>query len=122
MALTVRKRFERAACMAVTVTGAVVLCASLPGQLAHAQSTDPEIGKSLTLGELEAYIAAQREELEKVMENRTITESKAEALEEALAEREARQREVEAELQALCEEREEIEPGSLDTCLEEAKG
>ena len=73
--------------------------------------------QELSVEELEAYIAKQKEALEAVRANRDETEKKATEIQEALAEQEARRLEVEAELEALCMEREEIDPGTFDDCI-----
>ena len=73
--------------------------------------------QELSVEELEAYIAKQKEALEAVRANRDETEKKATEIQEALAEQEARRLEVEAELEALCMEREEIDPGTFDECI-----
>lgn len=72
--------------------------------------------KQLSVEELEKYIAEQKEVLEEVRANRDETAEKAEKVREALAEQEARKALVEEELDTLCKEQEELQPGSYDEC------
>lgn len=72
--------------------------------------------KQLSVEELEKYISEQKEVLEEVRANRDETEKKADEVREALAEQEARKALVEEELDTLCQEQEELKPGSYDEC------
>ena len=78
------------------------------------RAADPQ---TMTVEELERYIAEQKAQLEQVRQNRDLTAEKARRVREALAEKEAERLAREAELAALCEEREAIEPGSIERCL-----
>ncbi len=72
--------------------------------------------QELSVEELEKYIAEQKELLEEVLANRDETADKVEQVREALAEQEARKALVEDELETLCQEQEELKPGSYDEC------
>lgn len=109
-------------CRRVTNKAAVARLGSLASAMALALvcahvSAQSDAGTEMTLEQLEAYIAEQKAALETVIENRDLTAEKAESVNEALAAAEAREAEVQAELEALCEEREEIEAGSKGDCL-----
>lgn len=72
---------------------------------APAGPTEAANGVSMTLEELEAYIAEQKAALEKVERNHEITLEKAKQVEEELARRKAREAELREEVRALCEDR-----------------
>ena len=71
-------------------------------------------GQSMTLEELEAYIAEQRAALERVEENREITREKERRVREQLERREARRQELEDELETLCQERASVAADASD--------
>ena len=68
-------------------------------------------GQSMTLEELEAYIAEQKAALERVEKNREITREKERKVREELERREARREALEQELRTLCEERAALAAG-----------
>ena len=72
--------------------------------------------KELSVEELEKYIEEQKAELAEVEANRDETEAKARKVRDAMAEQDARKARVQEELNALCKEQEEINPGSYDDC------
>ncbi len=72
--------------------------------------------KQLSVEELEKYISEQKELLEEVRANRDETAEKAEQVRDALAEQEAHKALVEEELNTLCQEQEELKPGSYEEC------
>lgn len=72
--------------------------------------------KSLSIEELEAYIAEQKSVLEEVRANREETARKADEVREALAEQESRLARVEQELDTLCKERDSLQEGSYEEC------
>jgi len=76
--------------------------------------------QEMSVKELEAYIAEQRAALEQVIENRDATEKQAMDIKKAGDEQRERQAKLEEEIRALCEEQEEVEPGTLDECLQGA--
>jgi len=73
--------------------------------------------QNMTLEELEAFVEAQKEALDKVRSSRDVTADKTEKAREALSEEEERRAEAKAEVEKLCEELETLEPGSLDECM-----
>lgn len=77
--------------------------------------------KAMTIEELETYIGEQKAALDKVKANRDETEQKALEIQDALAEQDARRLAVEKELEALCNEQEELKPGSLDSCKQNSE-
>ena len=103
----------------------LVLCALLVAMPATspAQDAEPDAEplasdpRTMTVEELERYIAEQRSRLRQVRENRDITAEKARRVREELARKEADRRAKAAELDTLCRERETLEPGSLEDCL-----
>ena len=103
----------------------VALPATLPAQDAE---PDPDPGpfasdpQTMTVEELERYIAEQRSQLREVRENRDITAEKARRVREELARKETERRAMAAELDTLCREREALEPGSLEDCLAQIDG
>ena len=106
---SVRKLAARAA----IASGFLLAAAALP---VIAQDTD---SKELSLEELEAYIAEQKEELQSVIENREVTKSKADSIQEALEAAKAREAQVKSELSVLCGQREQLVQGSGVECREE---
>jgi predicted phage gp36 major capsid-like protein len=72
--------------------------------------------KQLSVEELEAYIAEQKVVLEEARANRDKTQQKVEKVREALDEQDARKLRVEEELETLCKEQEELNPGSYNNC------
>lgn len=81
---------------------------------AVAQDSAPQ---EMTLDELEAYIAEQKAALESVIANKEKTEREVENVQQALEQITARESEFVAEIEALCDEREELEPGTREGCL-----
>ena len=73
--------------------------------------------REMTVEELERFIAEQKAALDEVRRNREITADRAREVRAELDEREARRRETEAELEALCKERESLRPGSYEDCV-----
>jgi len=106
---------------------ACALLLALPAAL-PAQDTGPDAEllagdpQTMTVEELERYIAEQKAQLEQVRENRDITAEEARRVREELARQEAERRVKAAELEALCREREALEPGSLEECLSRIDG
>jgi len=78
--------------------------------------------KEMTVEELEKFIEEKKKALEQVVENRELTKAKADQVREALAKQEEQQRALEAEFEALCQEREAVEAGSFDKCMAEQTG
>ena len=112
--MTARPRKALAHACAGLLAGA--LCAP-----ATAQQSDG--GQSMTLEQLEAYIAEQKQALERAEENRRITREKEERVLEELARREARRQELEQELEALCEERAAVAGAAMpEGCEAEPSG
>ena len=105
-----------------TLLAACVLLAAVPATL-PAQDAEPDADpfasdpQTMTVEELERYIAEQRSRLRQVRENRDITAEKARRVREELARKEAERRAMAAELDTLCRERDALEPGSLEDCL-----
>ena len=91
----------------------VALLAAPLSPLLAQSAGDP---REMTVEELERHIEQQRAELEKVRRNRDITAEKAREVEAALTEQAEKRRAVEEEVDALCREREALEPGSYDEC------
>lgn len=75
--------------------------------------------QSMTADELAAFIEEKKAALDKAIEQRDVTLEKQAELDKKREEQLARQEEIEQELRSLCEEREEADPGSLDSCLQE---
>jgi len=73
--------------------------------------------QNMTLEELEAFVEAQKEALDKVRSSRDVTAEKEEKAREAKVEEDARRAEAKAEVEKLCEELEALESGSLDECM-----
>lgn len=70
-----------------------------------------------SLEELEKQVEQQRVALEEAIANREKTAAKAKTIKERLSESEKRQKLVEEELEALCAEQEELQAGTLESCL-----
>lgn len=100
-----------------TLTAAVVAFGIAVSAPVFAQDGDAQEG--LTVEELEAYIAEQKEALETVKENRELTQNKIDEVQKSLDVAAAREEAVKAELEALCDEREQLEAGSGATCREQ---
>lgn len=90
----------------------VVLSLSLVLSVAYAQE------KTLTIEELEAYIAEKKEALELARENQEVTKQKADEIKETLAAKQQAADELLAEMEELCTAREEVDPGSFEACME----
>ena len=75
--------------------------------------------KSMTVEELEQYIAQKKAALDQVKQNRDITNDKVRKVNQALESQQQRHAGVESEVQALCREQDELKPGTLDDCLAE---
>jgi len=118
---TLRPSAGRSAWPPTLVTALVLALSSVSG-VASAQQSEDSGSREMTVEELERHIAEQKAALERVRENRDITVEKAAEVREALAEREAKRAEAQAEVESLCREREEIEPGSFDECVEQLGG
>jgi RNA-splicing ligase RtcB len=73
--------------------------------------------KTMTVEELEAYIAEKKAALVKAQENREMTQKQAAEIREALAAKQAQEVELKAEMEELCTERNEVDPGSYDVCM-----
>lgn len=77
--------------------------------------------QNMTVDELEAFVEAQKEALEKVRSSREVTAEKAEQARQAKADEEARRAEALAEVEKLCAQLEELEPGAHDDCMKSAQ-
>ncbi len=97
-----------------TVVTRVALAAGLLTMAVNATAQ-----QSMTVDELEAYIAEKKAKLTEALDQRDATLEKQAELDKKRAEQEARQQKLEEELRTLCEDREATEPGTLDACLEE---
>ena len=116
-ALSHPRRASRA--VAAATLSAALVGAIVPSVFAQ-QSTG---GQSMTLEELEDYIAEQKAALERVEQNREITRDKEARVREELERREARRRELERELRTLCEERASVAAGDVpDDCEPDPAG
>ena len=73
--------------------------------------------QSMTVEQLEAFIQEKREKLQMAIEERDATVERQQAMNEKLEEQVVRQQQIEQELRNLCNEREEVQPGSLTQCL-----
>ena len=90
--------------------GGVVLLVGLVFSPAFAQ-------QALSAEELQAYIEKQQVALDAVIANRDRTQAALEAKRKAHEEQTAKQEAIEARMKKLCEEQEEIQPGSMENCL-----
>jgi len=75
--------------------------------------------QSMTVEELEDFILKKKSELSESIEQRDATLDKRAELEQKRAEQAEREKALQDELRSLCEERDAVEPGSLDACLAE---
>jgi len=73
--------------------------------------------ESMSLEELEKLVTEQRIALEAAIANRESTAAQAEQVQNELDKAEERTREVEQELEALCEEQEALQEGTFDDCM-----
>jgi len=75
--------------------------------------------QSMTVEELEDFILKKKSELSESIEQRDKTLDKRAELEQKRTEQAEREQALQDELRSLCEERDAVEPGSLDECLAE---
>ena len=75
--------------------------------------------QEMSVEELEAFILEKKAALDASVEDRDSNMEEQKKLGSMLEEQEAKQKKIEQELRALCDEREEAEPGSLSACLDE---
>ena len=115
-----RRGRARARSAAGVLACAAVLSGTLCAPRAALAQQDDADPRSMTVEELERFIDEQKAALELVRENRDITAEKAREVREALADKEAERLATEAEFEELCRERDALEPGSFEACLEEA--
>jgi len=75
-----------------------------------------------SLEDLEKQVAEQKAALEEAIANREATAAKAQEIQDMLNESEEKREVIEAELDALCKEQEELKAGTYDECLNSAEG
>ena len=72
--------------------------------------------QDMSVEKLEEYIQEQKALLEETIGNRDDTKAKVEDVKEELAEQEARREQLEAEVDELCQQLDQADPGSYDDC------
>ena len=77
--------------------------------------------QQLSVEELEKKVEEQRIALEEAIANREATAAQAEEIQAALDESEESRLAVEAKIETLCKEQEELNAGSFDECMKNAK-
>jgi len=74
--------------------------------------------KEMTLEELEQYISEQKDALDLAKQNRDETKAQVEEAKSALEEQDLRHEELLEEVDSLCREQEDLQPGSFADCIE----
>ncbi|MFK7890808.1 MAG: hypothetical protein AB8B63_08335 [Granulosicoccus sp.] len=85
-------------------------CASLGAGMAQAQ-------QNLNTEQIERQLQQLLSSLAEAEANRQATGAQAEQIRKVLVEHEKHKANVEAELEALCKEQEELKPGTYDNCI-----
>ena len=74
---------------------------------------------AMTLDELEAYVQQQRIELEEAIANRDENRARVEELQIALQEQSERRELLQSEVESLCQEHDDVEPGTFSECMDQ---
>ncbi len=94
----------------LTAASGVVLVIGLISSPVFAQ-------QALSADELKAHIEKQQAALDAAIANRDRTQAALESKRKAFEEQTAKQEAVEAKMKELCEQQEELKPGTLENCL-----
>lgn len=74
---------------------------------------------TMTADELEEYIAQKKLALEEARKEKELNEEKSAKIKELLASKEEDQEKLIEEMEELCEERNKVEPGSYEACIDQ---
>jgi len=103
--------------MKLPVSARATLLTLLLAMLASTSSALFAQQKEMTLEELEQYIAEQRDALDLAKQNRDDTKARVEDAQNAIDEQELRHQDLLDEVDTLCREQEELQPGSFADCM-----